>query len=102
MPCRHRPTAQAIVNSTADLHKIGDAPVTIIVLDELNTAFSDMSYARRQLADYLQTQPEVLNQPTALLAVGDSKFQVLHDYTQNRADLVKVLKAHYPRVSLEG
>ena len=90
------PDGTAIVNSSADLHKIGDAPVTILVLDELNTVFSDMSYARRSLEKYLLAQPEVLKQPTALLVASNTKFQLLHDYTQNRADILKVLKAHFP------
>ena len=37
---------KAIVHSTADLAKIGPAPVTLLVLDELNTSFEDMAYAR--------------------------------------------------------
>ena len=31
----------AIVNSAADLKRIGDAPVTVLVLDELNSRFED-------------------------------------------------------------
>jgi VWFA-related protein len=90
------PDGKAIVHSAADLPKIGDAPVTILVLDELNTAFTDMSYARRSLEKYLLAQPEVLKQPTALLVASNTKFQLLHDYTQDRADILKVLKAHFP------
>ncbi len=90
------PGGQAIVNSTADLPKIGDAPVTIIVLDELNTSFEEMSSARQELAQYLMKQPAVLKQPTALLVVDSTKFVLLHDYTQNRASLIKVLKSHMP------
>src|ERR1017187_6803793 len=32
------------INSTADLAKAPDAPVTLLVLDELNTRFEDMSF----------------------------------------------------------
>jgi len=90
------PDGKAIVNSAADLPKIADAPVTILVLDELNTVFTDMSYARNSLQKYLLAQPEVLKQPTALLVASNTKFQLLHDYSQNRADLLKALKAHFP------
>ena len=90
------PDGKAIVNSAADLPKIGDAPVTILVLDELNTVFTDMSYARSSLQKYILAQPEVLKQPTALLVASNTRFQLLHDYTQNRADLLKSLKAHFP------
>lgn len=87
---------QMVVTSAADLPKIGNAPVTLLVLDELNTSFSDMSYARQSLEKYLLAQPEVLNQPTALLVVNNSKFQLLQDYTQKRASVLAALKAHFP------
>src|ERR1700723_2355464 len=44
-PSAHRMPADMTVNSSADLAKIDDAPVTILVLDELNTRFEEMSYA---------------------------------------------------------
>jgi VWFA-related protein len=87
---------KAIVTSAADLPKIGDAPITLLVLDELNTQFSDMAYARDELKKYLLAQPEVLKQPTALLVASNTKFQLLHDYTQNRADILSALKKHFP------
>jgi len=85
-----------VVTSAADLPRIGNAPVTLLVLDELNTSFSDMSFARQSLEKYLMAQPEILNQPTALLVAGNSKFQLLQDYTQRRADVLAALKAHFP------
>src|ERR1700722_16851192 len=57
----------SLVLSAADLPKIGTSPVTILVLDELNTRFEDMSYGRNQLIKYLQAQGPVLAEPTALL-----------------------------------
>ena len=87
---------RVVVTSAADLPKIGNAPVTILVLDELNTAFADMSFARQSLEKYLLAQPEVLNQPTALLVASNTKFQLLQDYTQKRADVLAALKAHFP------
>jgi VWFA-related protein len=96
MPSSPGGKAQVVVTSTADLPKIGNAPVTILVLDELNTAFADMSFARQSLEKYLLAQPEVLNQPTALLVASNTKFQLLQDYTQKRADVLAALKAHFP------
>jgi len=84
------------VNSSADLSKIGNAPVTILVLDELNTQFADMTYARGSMEKWLGEQPEKLTQPTALMVASDEKFAVIHDYTQNRAELLAVLKKHFP------
>ena len=50
----------AVVRSAADLKKIGDAPVTILVIDELKGRFEDMSFARQMLVKYLASQPAVL------------------------------------------
>jgi len=84
-----------IVHSTADLEKIGDAPVDILVLDELNNSFSDSANARLQMLSFLQKQPEVLPVPTQLFATGESRFQVLHDYTQSRDELLKSVEKHF-------
>jgi VWFA-related protein len=85
-----------LVHSAADLPKIGSAPVTLLVLDELNTRFEDMSFGRQQLVKYLQAQPAVLAQPTTLLYAANSKFTQLRDYTQERDALLDDLKRHMP------
>ena len=92
MPVSEKP----IVQSSADLKKIGDAPVTILVLDELNTRWEDMGYAKGQMEKYLKAQPEVLKQATTVLAANNTKFVQVHDYTQNRAELLKAVHDHFP------
>jgi VWFA-related protein len=87
---------EAIVHSAADLNKIGNAPVTILVLDELNTAFADMTYARDCVEKYLNAQPPIMTQPTTLLVVTNTKFEVIHDFTQDREALRTALKKHFP------
>jgi len=86
-PSAHRMPATAeagnpIVNSTADLAKIGEAPVTLLVLDELNTGFFDRDFARTRTIAWLKRQPAVLPQPTALLAINDRNLHLLRDYTR--------------------
>jgi VWFA-related protein len=97
-PIAHRmpPGNAAIVNSAADLKKIGDAPVTILVLDELNSRFEDMSYARAMMIKYLQSQPPVLKQPTVVMIAQNNTFQQMHDYTQDRDALIGIIKKHMP------
>ena len=97
-PSEHRmPSVDAaIVNSAADLKKIGDAPVTILVLDELNSRFEDMSFARQMMVKYLQAQPAVLREPTVLMVATNNSFQQMHDYTQGRDELIDVVKKHVP------
>ena len=87
-----------IVRSTADLAKIGAAPVTLLVLDELNTSFEDSAYARNRLEKYLLAQPEVVTQPTTLLVATNNKFEVIKDFTQDRAALLLALKKHFPEI----
>lgn len=88
--------AAPIVHSTADLAKIGNAPVNILVFDELNTKWEATAYARDRMEKYLKQQPEVLPVPTLLVAAGNSRFVVLHDYTQSRQDLLDAVKKHFP------
>jgi len=90
------PGSQPVVHSAADLLKIGDAPVTILVLDELNSRFEDMSFSREMLIKYLQSQPPVLKQPTVLLIASNTTFQQMHDYTQDRDALIEVVRKHLP------
>jgi VWFA-related protein len=86
----------AVVNSAADLKKIGDAPVTVLVLDELNSRLEDMSFSRQMMVKYLQSQPKVLKQPTVLMIAMNTSFQQVHDYTQDRDALIEVVKKHMP------
>ena len=97
-PSAHRMPAsdQPIVNSAADLKKIGDAPVSILVLDELNSRFEDMSFSRQMMIKYLQSQPPVLREPTVLMIAMNTTFQQVHDYTQSRDELIQTVKKHMP------
>ena len=92
----HRLPAAVQIESTADLAKAPQTPVTVLVLDELNTAFTDMSYARQALKSYIERQPATLTQPTTLLVVNNTRFQVLQDYTLNRQHLLTALHNHFP------
>jgi len=96
-PSSHRmPAAGELVRSSADLGKIGDAPVSLLVLDEINTPFADMASARSALERYLKSQPDVLPEPTALFFVNNTKLDVIQDYTQNKASIQSALKKHFP------
>lgn len=88
----------AIVNSAADLSHIGNAPVTILVLDELNSRFEDSSYSRQMLVQFLKAQPPVLREPMVLMVAENSSFQQIHDYTQNRDALIQAVNQLKPEV----
>ena len=89
-------SGEAIVRSAADLKKIGDAPVTVLVLDELNSRFEDMSFSRQMMVKYLEAQPAVLREPTVLMVAMNNSFQQIRDYTQNRDELIEAVKKHMP------
>jgi VWFA-related protein len=71
----------------------GYAPVTILVLDQLNTHFADSSFARNSLRDYLAGQPALLSQPATLLTVYDNHFKLLQPFTRDRDALLRALAA---------
>ncbi len=90
--------AASSINGAADLERLApDSPVTILVLDEFNTDFSDNAYARLQLKKYLLAQPAVFKQPTIFVAATDAGFQQIQNYTLDRQRLLDAL-AHLPGV----
>ncbi len=102
----HTPDPDAVINSTADLDRLAPrAPVNIILLDEFNTRFEDMAFARYSLKKYLDKQPGKLSMPTMLIAVSLQKFTVLQDYTQDKSLILQSLDHHfvaYPWQVMQG
>jgi VWFA-related protein len=83
------------IHSTAELEeRAPQAPVNVVVLDELNTRFEDMAYARYALKKYLTAQPGELQTPTMLIAVSAHRLQVLKDYSQDREAILAALQHH--------
>lgn len=64
--------------------------ITLIVLDLLNTAFSDQAYARKDLLKYL-TQSVDQREPTALYTLTRSGIHVIHDFSTDPRVLVAAL-----------
>ncbi len=95
-PGHFSPPADATIDSTADLDRLAPrAPVNIILLDEFNTLFEDMAFARYSLQKFLKAQPDKLDTPTMLVSVSLEKFEVLHDYTQNKGEILQALDHHF-------
>ncbi len=92
--------ASQIIHNTGELQRLApNAPVTILVLDELNTEFADTAFARTSIRKYLQAQSAVLSQPTSLLIADDDGFHQQQDFTQDRDQLLGALvqiPASYP------
>ncbi|HEY0306624.1 MAG TPA: VWA domain-containing protein [Acidobacteriaceae bacterium] len=90
-PISHALPAGALVHSSADIAKIGNSPVNILVLDALNTRFEDNAFSQHSLLKFLDRQPAIMP-PTTLLVANDKRFAVLQDYTQERDVLEAALK----------
>jgi len=93
LPAASAAEAQAAVFDAAKPASFGQSPVTVLVLDQLNTHFADSSFARRSLHDYLIKQPQPLAQPTTLLTIYDNKFKLLQGFSRDRDVLLKALEA---------
>ena len=94
-PQSHLAPASLPINSTTELDKLEpNAPVTIIVLDEINTRFEDEAFARYSLKKFLDTQGNVLPQPTMFVAVNLQHFMVLRDYTTSKQEILSALDHH--------
>lgn len=92
----HAVPPTASIHSTAELDSVApQAPVNILLLDEFNTRFEDMAFARYSLKKMLQKQPDKLTTPTMLIAVSLTNFTVLQDYTQDKQTLIKALDHHF-------
>ena len=91
----HAVPPTAAIHSTAELDALApQAPVNILLLDEFNTRFEDMAFARYSLKKILDRQPDKLTTPTMLIAVSLNNFTVLQDYTQDKKSLLDALNHH--------
>jgi VWFA-related protein len=95
-PGSHVDHAPVAIHSSAELDKLEpEAPVTILVLDEIAATFEDEGFARYSLKKYLGTQGDVLPQPTMFIAVNVQGFMVLSDFTTSKRDILSALDRHH-------
>ncbi|HXS12120.1 MAG TPA: VWA domain-containing protein [Acidobacteriaceae bacterium] len=94
-PPSHTALSPAI-HSTAELDRAEpDAPVTLIVLDEINTRFQDEAFARYSVKRFLDGQGDTLEHPTLLAAVDLNRLTLLSDYTTSKKDMLSALDRHF-------
>ena len=91
------PETQVVdANATGD-NPAGKAPVTIFVLDLLNSKFEDFAYIRYMVRKYLTAQPAQMNSPAELMVLGNNSLEMVQGYTRSKADLLYALD-HVPAV----
>ena len=73
----------------------GKAPVTIFVLDLLNSSFEDFAFIRYSVRKYLAAQPPLLAAPAEMMVIGNESLELLQGPTRNKEDLLSALD-HLP------
>ncbi len=66
----------------------GSAPVTIFVLDQLNSSFEDMAYIRFRVHKYLAAGSDQLAAPAEMLLLGNKSLEMIQGFTRSKADLL--------------
>jgi VWFA-related protein len=89
------PEAHVSNANASDENPDGKAPVTILVLDLLNSKFEDFAFIRYSVRKYLMAQPNRLTSPAEMLVVGNESLEMIQGYTRSRADLLYALD-HLP------
>jgi VWFA-related protein len=85
-----------IVDATAGNDEPDDkAPVTIFVLDLLNSSFEDFAFIRYSVRSYLATQPPLLAAPAEMMMIGNESLELLQGPTRDREELLSALD-HLP------
>jgi VWFA-related protein len=74
----------------------GQSPLTMIVVDELNTPFMEISYAKQCVEAYLKAQPTQLIEPTILLWLNDSGLRPVTTFTRDRDAILTAILKHPP------
>jgi len=80
-------------------------PVTVLVLEELNTHFKEIAFARFRLGKFLESQPEKMSQPTELIVLTPRRLEVLCNFSRDPKALLRALNAlpaSIPWMLMEG
>jgi VWFA-related protein len=85
------PQTHVMDAAAGDDNRAGKAPVTILVLDLLNSDFADFAFIRYSVKKFLDRQPAKLPAPAELMVVGNQSLEMLQSYTRNRAELLDAL-----------
>jgi VWFA-related protein len=91
------PETHVVDANATDDDRSGKAPVTIFVLDLLDSSIEDFGYIRYMVHKYLASQPAQLKSPAELMVLGNSSLEMVQGYTRSKADLLDAL-AHIPAV----
>ncbi len=92
LPEAHRASAGA-----ENENPTGTSPVTILVMDRLNSSFQEFAYIRYEVEQFLKAQHSRLASPAELLVLGDDSLELVQGFTRSRAQLLEAVE-HLPPV----
>jgi VWFA-related protein len=99
LPSAAAPLPQGTFTNQLEQRSGTPAAVTAILLDGVNTRYSDQAYARQQVVRFLkQIQPE---DRIAIYTLDSRGLRVLHDYTTDSSDLVARLAKYQGDIAPE-
>jgi VWFA-related protein len=81
-----------------DDNTAGKAPVTILVLDQLNDSVEEFTPMQKAAHDWLAAQPAVLPAPVEVLVQGNTSLEMVQGFTRSRDDLLFAVD-HVPPVN---
>jgi VWFA-related protein len=89
------PDAHVVAADAAEDNPAGKAPVTIFVLDQLNSTFEQMAYIRYCVHKYLADEPKQLKAPAEVMVLGNESLEMVQGYTRDKKDLLSAVD-HLP------
>src|ERR1017187_6089664 len=85
------PESHVISANSDDDNPDGKAPITIFVLDRLNSALDEFAHVRDSVRPFLSAQPDQLASPAEMMVIGNDSLEMVQGYTRSKADLLKAL-----------
>src|SRR3954471_19866120 len=98
-PSSPRPALPPNIYTNRPEYDMPKGPLTILLLDGLNTALADQGYARSQMLKYLGTQLQP-GQPVAVYTLAGS-LRLLQDFTGDVSLLKAAVEQFTPQKSVE-
>jgi VWFA-related protein len=95
-PAGTRSLPEHIYTNRPDYNTLA-GPLTLVLIDELNTPWQDQAYARRQLLDYVGKQNH-FSQPVAIMVLRDS-LSLLQNFTTDSRPLTEAVRRYKPGLS---
>src|SRR5665213_1909508 len=84
-----------VTGNASDDNPSGKAPVTIFVLDQLNSTFEQMAYIRYCVHKYLASEPSQLKAPAEVMVLGNESLEMVQGYTRSKQELLSAVD-HLP------